>query len=457
MIFIPLLLKKFGPVPDAASSVLRLEQLMNLDVFQELRQSAAYSSLLDEINRQFLTHADEGVLKEASAALMHAKTFEDLEEVTELKLGQLKEETVNALGNAVRGKDLATAKFSDANLTELINTVRRLEHLSGITDCVETLDTPIASTGTQDDLKPVDVLLELLNRGTTNDELVEELTLRVLRTLSFYFMWKVRGFNNAGNSADSAELDEMIERRKSAFERITTVLTERADVDPVKISAAITLLELTTLFISSSVPSLASLQGPLDVPTQAQIMSVFDAVEKSFAKGTGRKLEPDENAEPEDDEEAERAEGEDLADESSQLMLEQRLCEFASKIVLAAFAHVVDVKLWKKRLARNQPRLGANYKEVVNFLDRANIGRAGTRRGPQKKAPAQPRQQTNQKSAEKVVEDEEEEEDHESQADADEHHDDEEEEEEEHGDGEQHDDGAETVVPADEDEEMMDA
>ena len=84
--YIPPLLKKFGPDPDAAASVLRLEQLMKLDVFQELRQSTPYASLLEEINRQFLTHADESVLKEASAAILHAKSFEELDEVIEQKL-----------------------------------------------------------------------------------------------------------------------------------------------------------------------------------------------------------------------------------------------------------------------------------------------------------------------------------------------------------------------------------
>ena len=56
---------------------------MKLDVFQELRQSTAYASLLEEINRQFLTRADESALKEASAAILHAKSFEELDEVTE--------------------------------------------------------------------------------------------------------------------------------------------------------------------------------------------------------------------------------------------------------------------------------------------------------------------------------------------------------------------------------------
>jgi cohesin complex subunit SA-1/2 len=460
MTFIPKLLKKFGPVPDAASSVLRIEQLMNLDVFQELRQSAAYSSLLDEINRQFLTHSDEGVLKEASAALMHAKKFEDLEEVTEAKLGQLKDETVNSLGNIVRGKDPATANFSETSLTELINTVRRLEHLSGITDCVEILETPFPATPDKAAI-PVDVLLELLKRGVVADELEDELALRTLKALSFYFMWKIAGLNSARNDEiDNEDIDAFVERRDKAVQAMTTILAKREDVDNVDITTASTLLQLAATFAASSVPRLAELSKPLDKQTQDQIMTVFDAVEKTFAKSQGKKLEPDEHAEPEDDAEETRS-NEDEVDASTQLMLEQRLCEFTSKIVLAALGQVLDPKTWKKRLARNQLQLGSNYKEVINYLDRASVGRPGVRRGPQpKKAPQPP--QPKKKSAEMVVDsDEEEEEDPIEDGEEEGHEEHEKEpEEEEHGgsekDGSEPDPEAELPADEDQDEEMVD-
>ncbi len=82
-ILLPRLLKKFGASPRSSASVLRLEHALNLDVFQELRQdSTAYANLLREIKAQFKGHADQRVLKEASAALLHAQNFENLEETT---------------------------------------------------------------------------------------------------------------------------------------------------------------------------------------------------------------------------------------------------------------------------------------------------------------------------------------------------------------------------------------
>lgn len=381
---IPPLLKKFGPVPDAASSVLRLEQLMKLDVFQELRQSTAYASLLDDINRQFLTHADESVLKEASAAILHAKTFEELDEVTDQKVGQLKDETVTALVNAVRGKDLAKGKFSDASLTELINTVRRLEYIASITNCVEIMEMPSATTSSSAAkaaaVRPVEVLMNLLLRGASVDELEEELMIRTMKTLEYYFMWKISTIAEIDDTTEF-NIDELVARRDAAMTRIGGILETRSKVDPVRVTAAATLMGLATLFIATAArgpvgdtevaTKLGALGRALEQPLQELLLTVFDAVEKTFAKAARKTLEPDEHAAPEDvdaDEEDED-EARSEADESAVLVHEQRLCEITGKIVLAVLARAVDEKVFRKRLARNVGVLGPNYREIVAHLD----------------------------------------------------------------------------------------
>lgn len=381
MMLIPPLLKKFGPVPDAASSVLRLEQLMKLDVFQELRQSTAYASLLDDINRQFLTHADESVLKEASAAILHAKTFEELDEVTDQKVGQLKDEAVTALFNAVRGKDLAKGKFSDASLTELINTVRRLEYIASITNCVEIMETPSATSSSTKTAaaRPIEVLMNLLLRGASVDELEEELMIRTMKTLEYYFMWKISAIAEIDDTTE-LNIDELVVRRDAAMTRIGGILETRSKVDPVRVTAAATLMGLATLFIAAAArgtvgdtevaTKLGALGRALEQPLQELLLTVFDAVEKTFAKAARKTLEPDEHAAPEDvdaDEEEDEARSE--ADESAVLAHEQRLCEITGKIVLAVLARAVDEKVFRKRLARNLGVLGPNYREIVAHLD----------------------------------------------------------------------------------------
>jgi cohesin complex subunit SA-1/2 len=418
---IPQLLRKFGPVPDAASSVLRLVKLMKLTVFQDLRLGNAYSTLLDDINRQFLTHADEVVLRQASQALGHAKTFLDLREVTESKLNQLKEETISNLVAIVGSKDAATFKFSDSSLTGLINTVRRLEYLSGISDCTETLETPpTASKNLKTKAKtlaliPINVLLSLLERGTSKDELEVELTLRLLRSLDYYFMWKIVSLNQSldfRQPPDDAEIDALQDTKQQVIRQITTILTSRSSIDAVKLSAASTLLDLTTLFVAAKDQRLVSVSSALDSQTQSQLMAVFDHLEKSFGKAIGQKMEPDEHAAPEDDDD----EDEEETNEGTKVMAEQKLCEFTSKIILAVLGKLVEQKTWRKRLGRNQARLGPNYKEVVNHLDRASVGRPGMRRGAQQKPTAQlGYQKKGAKSAEKVIDSEDEQENEEGE------------------------------------------
>lgn len=412
MMLIPPLLKKFGPVPDAASSVLRLEQLMKLDVFQELRQSTAYASLLDDINRQFLTHADESVLKEASAALLHAKTFEELDEVTDQKVGQLKDETVTALVNAVRGKDLGKGKFSDASLTELINTVRRLEYIASITNCVEIMETPPATSAKGKsktaDLKPIEVLMALLQRGGSVDELEEELIIRTMKTLEYYFMWKVSSISETEDLAD-LDIDDLTLRRNAIMERVGGIIKNRGKVDPVKITAATTIMGLATLFIAAAARNekkkpaaegedgvvgdaaeeiavkLSALGRKLDASLEEEMLKVFDALEKTFAKSSSRALEPDEHAAPEgvDDADTEADDAEKTeADESAVLLHEQRLCEFTGKLVLAVLAGAVDEAVFKKRLDRNVSKLGPNYREIVAHV---NIGEEEVKKVPGKR------------------------------------------------------------------------
>jgi len=388
--YIPPLLKKFGPDPDAAASVLRLEQLMKLDVFQELRQSTAYASLLEEINRQFLTHADESVLKEASAAILHAKSFEELDEVTEQKLSQLKDETVTMLVNAVRGKNLGKGKFSDASLTELINTVRRLEYIASITNCVEIMEEPpVASSGPKDRLKPVEALIELLRRGGTSDELEEELIIRTMKTLEFYFMWKISTLADQ----EDADADQLATRGETVMERITAITKTRKGIDAMKITSGAALLGLATLFIgagariSASKPDrngaanddeadtpeppelamrISALGMKLDRSVQADLLKIFETLEKSFANVALKALEPGESDEPVDNEQQPPSED---RSESNVLLHEQRLCDFTGKLVLAVLSRAIDERVFKKRLVRNKSRLGPNFREIVNHLE----------------------------------------------------------------------------------------
>ena len=396
---IPRLLRRFGDNPYTVSAVLRLEHILDLEIFQQLRQdSTEYSSLLDDISKQFLTHADHNVLSEAKIALLHARGYEDLEEVTEGKVQELFENTISTL------RQLAKPKAPQ--LSTLANTIHRLSNLASISDCISVFEAEPRSTtkgsSKATERSVVDILLNII-RAYGNDEDSDSslMVLNVMRCMLFYYMWVVRTLK------DKVEREEQIEEVKNYDEFtavVQSVIISRPKLDEVRLGAIGVLLDLYTTFATlrhlntppkgkkvnaSPDAAIRSLIQEVAPKVQDSILSSFVAAEKAYARKAKRALEspadddpPDEpESEPEDsDEEDEDEDDEDAKARQSQhrqyelLLSEKRLCEFTGKIVLALVAQVLDTMGSKKgtirkRLSRNRGRLGANLREVLGYLD----------------------------------------------------------------------------------------
>lgn len=170
-------------------------------------------------------------------------------------------------------------------------------------------------------------------------------------------------------------------------------MESRKGADPVRLTAAGTYLDLYTLFATfrhNSSPTNEGITEALvqNIPSNAQtaITSIFTAAEKQYAKKSHRALEvaeddspavdsdPEDSSSDEDEEEEDESSGKSSRAQHGKLLAEKRLCELAGKMVLAVVGGVLD---WdedekgavRNRLKLNRLRLGANYKEVVAFLD----------------------------------------------------------------------------------------
>lgn len=405
---IPRLLNKFGAEPTTASAILRLEHVLNLEIFEELRQdSTTYSTLLDDINKQFLTHTDQNVLAEASAALLHAKGFEDLEEVTEGKVQVLWDDTIHTLLALAGQRDLTTrGNLTHSSLTGLSNTVRRITNLAVISDCTTMLETAVASKNTKKSrsshANPLAVLLEISSRGVPGQDIEEEinaiedeLVASAVKTTLFYFMWKIRSLQTkqeTGEEIPDVDVDETQDRRTAFVEALTNILRNTSGVDELRLAAAGTFLDLFTLFATlrhgkdpkptgnqSDNAHLKTLVQEITPETQSLLTSIYTAAEKAYAKKSRRNLEAADDDEPIDvDSESQDSDDEDdekqLERQRAALLAEQKLCELTGKIVLAIIARVLDASVplkgeMKERLGRNKGKLGQNYKEVVAYLD----------------------------------------------------------------------------------------
>lgn len=407
---IPRLLKKFGSNSATASAVLRLEHVLNLEIFQELRQdSTTYASLLDDVNKQFLTHVDQGVLTEASTALLHARAFEDLEEVTESKLSELWNDNVTALRTLfVPGKPY--------DISDLCNTVRRIANLASISDCVEVFDREhrpstkkkAASTSSA---TPRSLLTDILRDPALDSEASEEadeLVISAMKSLLFYYMWTVRSLQTAIATGTVPDLPNWT----TFAESLVSLIETRHTASQVSLTAVGTYLDLFTLFATfrhirptpGTADAIQEIVQHVSLEAQGLILKTYTTIEKSYAKKARKTLEaaPDDYlaSDPEDSSDDED-EDDDSHTQQETLMAEKRLCELAGKMVLATVARVLDNEgpekgKLKERLQRNKGKLGGNFKEVVAFLD-----------GPKAKYKRKPAKKAAQKTKPVVVDDEE--------------------------------------------------
>ncbi|KAI9681056.1 MAG: hypothetical protein M1822_007130 [Bathelium mastoideum] len=376
---IPRLLHKFGAAPEPATAVLRLGHILNLDIFQELRQdSSTFASLLDDINQQFLTHGSSDVLNEATTALMHAKQFDALDEVTESKLQALWESTTFSLHIFGKEDDLKTrGNLSPSNLKSLSNTVLRIANLARIADCTSTLEAAPATSSqksksrketpkstSNEPANAVTVLLSLIHRATAppispvsdSDDLEEGIAVNSATSLMFYFMWKLAALQKdivAANTSSPllrpVQLEHLAERRNALVSIISEVLNSRIlnrnrskakkvaqGLNDVTFGLVDVLLDVCIMFPSTlrtAKPARAGSQGgwndeylklisEIPARTQGVILKLLASAEKDFADKAGRSIElADSDAEGEDahasiNDDPESDEGEDDEDDS---------------------------------------------------------------------------------------------------------------------------------------------
>lgn len=431
--FIPKLLNKYGSDPHVASVILRLEHYLDLDVFQQLRQnSASYDKLLDAVTTQFNRHVDQAVLNEAAAALLHARQYDELEELTDSKLTILWDNSLSSLRNFEKTCELTVRGNLDrASLAELANILKKISKLTAISDCIDVLEAP----GTADDFNDpiIKILIGIVHRGLLTepddalDDPEDEVVSFAIKATLVYFMWKVSKLRTAlQNEEDisNAEADRLVLLRKEFVTNLIHTFSSRGFNDDLRLSSTGTACDICGLFVflrsyiqGPQASKYAKLKPLLDeLPSgliPVEIIPIFDAAERAYAQRAHKTLNPvaddedpvNDEAPPEDDEDEELTEQERQA---AELKAEKILCDLTGKLVLGILARVIDAtgshagKL-RKRIVRNKNKLGPSFKEVVSFLDEDHLREV---RGENKKKSASKKKEA--RSAELVIEDDDE-------------------------------------------------
>lgn len=447
-ILIPQLLKKFGALPDAASLCLRLERELNLDVFQELRQNTALIALLDDVNKQFLTHHNEHVLDEAIESILHAMTHDDSKEITESKVQGLWDDLVNTFDVLRQGRDLSKRGNLARNiLTGVSNIVLKISKLAKIAEPAALDKTPTAPAkgrskrGAANTTPPVSSLLQVLERGVPTSDLNDEVEIaenalvrHAMQAMLLYFVWKCKNCANyigSGSPIPDDELEAIAGRRDACIKALMRVMESRKGADDIRLEAAYLLLDIYNLFFSlKTMKEKAKPKKPqaknitesdedwtvlcqaIDGPTTKVLLQILTAAEANLAKRTNKHLEEpgvdDDPIDPDDEPESsedEADEGDDRAQQEKKirtLLAEGRLCFLGSRMVHGVQVGTLDSDV-RKRLEKNKTKLGHDWKEVIAHLDIVkNLRGKGAKKGGMKAA-KEPAKQA--KSKEVVIED----------------------------------------------------
>jgi cohesin complex subunit SA-1/2 len=449
-LLIPDLLKKFGALPEAAALCLRLERELSLDVFEELRQNTALTALLDDINKQFLTHHNERVLVEAVGSMLHAQENEELKEVIHLKFQALWDDLINTFDALRGGKDFSVRGNLEQNiLVGVSNIVLKIAQLSKVSDAA-ILDEIVAPAKSRSKSKkaapsspPIASILQILDRGLPSDDLDAEmndaedtLVCHAMSALFTYFIWKCKECMDhieAGTSMPEDDLTVLVDRRDACITSLMPIIEHRKGADDVRLEAANLLIDVYNMYrslkakkenLTRSTPKKVqgrvssanedetsddweSLVQEVDTQTIKHLLHTLSAMENNLAKLANKRLEEpdvdDDPVDPDDEPESDEEEENTRSYEDKQVRLliaEERLCQYGGRLVQACLVGSLGKEggeVVKKRLERNKMKLTATWKEVVSHLDAQKFVKKA------KKGPAKPAAKAG-KSKEVVIE-----------------------------------------------------
>ncbi|KAK3711964.1 cohesin complex subunit [Vermiconidia calcicola] len=419
---IPKLLKKFGDVPNTAAAVLRMERVLSMHSLHVLHEDATtYGALLDDVRKQFMSHGSDEVLDPASKAIQHAKSYMELDDLTDEKLATLWEDVVNNLVELISPETITVrGTYQTDELGGLSNNLLRIIRLSQVSNCIPALEDSNVASNTEAGVEyhaAIDYIVALIERAIPSKSptadledaaLEDEVAARAAEAALRYLQWNISLIIQTVTSGVSTEMPyeelEALAKRRDAFvTNVHSVLQSRKAGEAISVTMSSYLLEIfTSAVVLKTINVKPGMRDDWDVLVQnmgpsysKSIMKVFSAAEKNFATLTGKKLEDagpadaeiDVDAEPLDEDPLSDSESEDEDAEPTQtqasqqrketkqrntILAEKTLCELTRSLIYAVHAGVVDKQSTRKRLERNKMKLGQNFKEMCFYLEIGN-------------------------------------------------------------------------------------
>ncbi|KAH9035024.1 hypothetical protein EDB85DRAFT_1945370 [Lactarius pseudohatsudake] len=246
---LPLLFTKHQTDEARIAVVLSIPLLMNLDLYLEMRMTAAYASLWDDVTKQFTSHSSPVVLSHAVAAVRHLMDATSLSNTNNTKILELEDKLATSLRDAVAGRDeLEIASFTEDEVLLLGAICARLSTLAGARDMSSWMEED--EGGKQS--SAWDIISALLDRGRLGYKEEEAMIDQALNVLTLHVIWKARRLpTEVQPSPDDTRLREsFLEQRETLLKRLVeyAVGSQSNTTDGVRRAAFQNLLNLHILF-----------------------------------------------------------------------------------------------------------------------------------------------------------------------------------------------------------------
>ncbi|PIL29081.1 hypothetical protein GSI_09129 [Ganoderma sinense ZZ0214-1] len=273
---LPRLFVKHQTDESRISDVLLIPQLMNLDMYLEMRMVTAYTSLWEDVTKQFLSHSSPIVLANAVTTIRRMMEATSLSKTNSTKILELEDELSTSLRDAIAGRDeIEVATFTEDEVISLGAICARLAALSGIRDMTSWMEED--EGGKQS--SAWDIVSALAERGRLGYKEEETMVDRALQLLTLHIMWKARSLPAAAElSPDEIQFrDKLKEERESLLEKLVefAVGTQSNTVEGVRRAAFQGLLTLHILFCATETTA----PDGSRLPTAALPLSLDDEVQ----------------------------------------------------------------------------------------------------------------------------------------------------------------------------------
>ncbi|KAA1471951.1 hypothetical protein DENSPDRAFT_148019 [Dentipellis sp. KUC8613] len=312
---LPRLFAKHQTDEKRIAEVLLIPQLMNLDLYLEMRMMAAYASLWDDVIKQFTTHSSLIVLSRAVATIRHFMEATSLSNTNSTKILELEDDLASSLRDAVAGRDeLEIASFTEDEVILLGAICTRLHKLAGERDMTSWMEED--EGGKQS--SAWDIISALVDRGKLGYKEEEKMIDQGIQLLTLHVIWKARRLPpDPHPSPEEAKFRESFrEQREALLEKLVeyAVGSQSNTADGVRRSAFENLMQLHILFCPPQSAETATENPPtsffsltLDDEVQYRCVGFVQAEIERYAE----ELEEDdsESQESEDEEEQSNSEG----------------------------------------------------------------------------------------------------------------------------------------------------